>query len=111
MKDYRHYVIKALEVLEDSQGYIFAELLNLASTGEMEDTMSAFDPGDFYDFQLVHFEDLKDKNIQKLLTVLKLLEEVFHEIKEDNNILSEEIFPDSSAGHYRNEDEDDELPF
>jgi len=63
MKDYRHYIIKTLEVLEDSHGYIFAELLNLASTGEMQGIMSAFESGDSYDFQYEHFEDLDDKNI------------------------------------------------
>lgn len=94
MKDYRHYVIKTLEVLEDSHGYIFAELLNLASTGEMQEIMSAFESGDSYDFQYGHFDDLEDKNIQKLIVVLRLLEKTFKEIKEDNNILSEEIFPD-----------------
>ena len=76
-KDYRHYIIKTLETLEDSHGYIFAELLNLASTGEMKDIMSAFEEGDMYDFKYEHFEDLQDANIQKLLAVLKHLEQAF----------------------------------
>ncbi|RZK49274.1 MAG: hypothetical protein EOO99_06345 [Pedobacter sp.] len=110
MKDYRHYVIKTLEVLEDSHGFIFAELLNLASTGEMKDIMSAFESGDSYDFQYEHFEDLQDKNIQKLIGLLRHIEETFKAIKEENNILSEEIFPDSHAEDKFNSD-DDELPF
>lgn len=110
MKDYRHYVIKTLEVLEDSHGFIFAELLNLASTGEMKDIMSAFESGDSYDFQYEHFEDLEDKNIQKLIGLLRHIDETFKQIKADNNILSEEIFPDTDD--VGDEDSgDDELPF
>ena len=110
-KDYRSFVIQTLEVLEDSHGYIFAELLNLASTGEMKDIMSAFEEGDSYDFKYEHFEDLQDTNIQKLIAVLKHLEKAFKEIKEDNNILSEEIFLEDNREERFNSDEDDELPF
>jgi len=107
MKEYREYVIKTLEVLEDSHGYIFAELLNLASTGEMENVMSAFETGDQFDFQLEHFEDLKDKNIQKLVVLLRLMDETFKQLKEDNNILSEEIFPDQSCANGSDDGRDD----
>lgn len=49
-----------------------------------------------YDFKYEHFEDLQDANIQKLLAVLKHLEQAFKAIKEENNILSEEIFPEEN---------------
>jgi len=110
-KDYRHYIIKTLETLEDSHGYIFAELLNLASTGEMKEIMSAFEDGDMYDFEYEHFEDLHDPNIQKLIAILKHLRNTFETIKEENNILSEEIFPDvNDLDDFENQN-DDELPF
>ena len=105
--NYRHYIIKTLETLEDSHGYIFAELLNLASTGEMKHIMSAFEDGDSYDFKYEHFEDLQDSNIHKLITVLKLLRDTFAFIKQENNILSEEIFPEDQF----NSEDDDSLPF
>lgn len=110
-KDYRHYIIKTLETLEDSHGYIFAELLNLASTGEMKEIMSAFEDGDMYDFEYEHFEDLHDPNIQKLIAILKNLEMTFKEIKEDNNILSEEMFPEHDNERKFDSEDDDELPF
>lgn len=110
MKAYRHYVIKTLEALENSHGYIFAELLNLSSSGEMQDIMSAFDSGDTYDFQYAHFEDLQDTNIQNLIGLLRHIDEIFKTIKVENNILSEEIFPDSYAED-KFDSGDDELPF
>ena len=94
MNDYRTTVIKALEVLVDARGYIFAEVLNLASKGEMYDVMSVFEEGDSYDFELAHFENMEDKNIDKLINLCKHIESVYEQIKDDNNILSEEIFPD-----------------
>ena len=109
MKAYRHYVIKTLEVLEDSHGFIFAELLNLALTGEMKDIMSAFESGDSYDFQYAHFEDLQDTIIQKLIGLLRHIDEIFKTIKEENNILSEEIFPERNRDDRFNGDDNDFL--
>jgi len=109
MKEYRHYVIKTLEVLENSHGYIFAELLNLSSSGEMQDIMSAFDSGDTYDFQYAHFEDLQDTNIQKLIGLLRHIDETFKTIKEENNILGEEIFPDTNREDRFNSDDNEFL--
>lgn len=91
--NYRETIIQLLELLDNSYGFIFAELLNLASTGEMKEILEVFEDGDIYDFKIEHFDDLKDPNIQKLIVLLKLLDQTFDDIKEDNNILTEEIFP------------------
>lgn len=95
MSDYRETVIKSLEVLVDSRGYLFAEVLNLASRGEMKNIMSAFENGDSYDFELLHFEDCEDKNIKKLISLLKKIEKVFYKIQKENNILTEELFKEN----------------
>lgn len=89
--NYRKVIIRLLETLNDSYGYLFAELLNLAASGEMKSIMQVFEDGDIYDFRIEHFDDLKDTNIQKLIVLFRLMEKIFQEIKEDNNILSEEI--------------------
>ncbi|MDM1050144.1 hypothetical protein [Sphingobacterium hotanense] len=109
MKAYRHYVIKTLEALENSHGYIFAQLLNLASSGEMKDIMLAFETGDTYDFQYAHFEDLQDTNIQKLIGLLRHIDQTFKTIKEENNILGEEIFPERNREDRFNGDDNDFL--
>lgn len=95
MSDYRDTVIKSLEVLVDSRGYLFAEVLNLASRGEMKNIMSAFENGDSYDFELLHFEDCEDRNIKQLINLLKKIEKVFYKIQRDNNILTEELFKEN----------------
>jgi len=53
-----------------------------------------------------------------LIALLRQIDQTFKQIKEDNNILSEEIFPESDAGGKFNSDnedrfnsDDDELPF
>lgn len=100
MKTYREYIIKTLEVLEDSHGQICAELLNLASTGEMEHVMSAFETGDSYEFELAHFESCEDPNIQKLIALLKVIDNSFQAIMKSNNILSEEVNPQNYNEDY-----------
>ena len=100
MKAYREYVVKTLEVLEDSHGKICGELLNLASTGELEHVMSAFENGDSYEFELAHFEGCEDGNIQKLIVLLKLIDQTFQDIMKDNNILSEEVNPQNYNEDY-----------
>lgn len=91
MKEYRESVIDGLKALVEARGHIFVEVLNLATAGEMKDIMSAFENGDSYDFELVHFEDCEDRNIKRLIKLLKKIEKVYFQIKDDNGILEEEI--------------------
>lgn len=93
--NYREIIIQLLQELDNSYGCLFAELLNLASLGEMKDVLGVFEEGDTYEFKIEHFDDLKDPNIQKLLVLLKSIDKTFEELKQDNNILSEEIFPNN----------------
>ncbi|WP_099367692.1 hypothetical protein [Sphingobacterium sp. 1.A.4] len=90
-RNYRETVIDTLEALIEHRCHLFANVLNLASVGEMEEIMSAFEEGDVFDFELLHFESCKDKNIQLMISLLKNMEDTFFLMKQENNILTEEI--------------------
>lgn len=88
---YRNRVIETLHLLEDIRNQVFVQLVNLASDGEMRETMELFEDGDYYTFELDHFEDLNDVNVNKLLHLCKDLENIFESIQNMNAVRTEEI--------------------
>ncbi|QBQ40866.1 hypothetical protein [Sphingobacterium psychroaquaticum] len=88
---YRNRVIETLHLLEDIRTQVFVQLVNLASDGEMRETMELFEDGDYYTFELEHFENLSDANVNKLLSLCKDLETIFESIQNMNAVRYEEI--------------------
>ncbi|MEJ5056163.1 hypothetical protein [Sphingobacterium sp. MYb382] len=88
---YRYRVIETLHLLEDIRNQVFVQLVNLASDGELRETMELFEEGDYYTFELDHFENLNDVNVNKLLSLCKELEVIFESIQNMNAVRLEEI--------------------
>ncbi|WP_437921562.1 hypothetical protein [Sphingobacterium sp. LRF_L2] len=110
--EYRTQIIKTLKSLVHTRNLLFGNVLNIATAGELRDIMDAFEEGDSYDFQLEHVADLKDPNIKKLVHLIKQVEELYEEIKDTNNILSEELEEQETGEDSDNTDEwQGELPF
>lgn len=97
---YRNRVIETLHLLEDIRNQVFVQLVNLASDGEMRETMDVFEDGDYYTFELEHFEDLNDVNVNKLLCLCKDLENIFESIQNMNAVRTEEIERDQDKSSY-----------
>lgn len=88
---YRQSVIESLQLLEDVRNQIFAQIVNLASCGELKDVLSIFEEGDYYTFDMEQFEDSKDVNVQKLMMLCKNIETVYESIHNVNAVRTEEL--------------------
>lgn len=88
---YRTTVIESLQLLEDVRNQVLTQIVNIASYGEMKDTLDAFEEGDSYTFDIDQFEDSNDLNIMKLLNLCKSIEIVYESIQNVNAVRTEEL--------------------
>ena len=91
MKSHKIQLIETLENISDARNIIFTQIVNLSMSGELKDIENAFDIGDKYNFNLKQFENTKDINVRKLVTLCKKIEETFFTIMDLNGINENDV--------------------
>lgn len=91
MEGHRKKIIDTIGNLIQARDIIFTEIVNLSMSGEMKHVENAFDIGDEYSFTLDHFEDVKDTNVQKLVTLCKDIEQTIFSVMNINGINDNEV--------------------
>lgn len=91
MSDRRSQILETIESLIETRDIIFTQIVNLAMSGEMKHIENAFDIGDEYSFELAHFEDIEDINVQKLISLCKKTEETVFSLMNLNGINENEV--------------------
>lgn len=69
--DYRDALMEATALLVQVERWLFTAMINTGMTGVYRELHQAFEPGDVYEFELAHFEDTGDANLDLLVDVLK----------------------------------------
>jgi methanogenic corrinoid protein MtbC1 len=89
--EYKKRLIQTLCVLSDARETTFMQIINLAMEGEMKDIHNAFEVGDHFVFELSHFENMGDTNLQKLVELCKHIESTYFDILNLNSIDQNEV--------------------
>lgn len=87
--NYRFTIIEAIDFLNQTKKELFTKLVNTAMAGEYND--SDFDEGDEITFDISHFQNCKDNNVQTLIKQLKAIQNSVDSLKNDNNIQDDEL--------------------
>lgn len=101
MSMYRNIVIESIVDLTDQQNIVFTQILNLSMFGEMKEYNQLFEVGEIVDFEIGHFEDSTDVNVQNLIRLFHTLGETIQSLANLNSISQEEI--DNFIENNRNE--------
>jgi hypothetical protein len=89
--EYRNQIIENLNNLIRVRGIILFQIINLAMSTEYKDLDNMFEVGEIFTFELSHFEDMNDVNIQKLVSLCKNTEATISTLMNLNNIQEEEL--------------------
>lgn len=91
MANYRDFLIKSINNLDKAEQETFTSLLNLADKGEYSNILDAFDNGDVYEFNIVHFEKSDDQNLQRLVHLYKEIATIKNQLINLNAIKEDEL--------------------
>lgn len=89
--EYRKRIIETLCVLSEVRETTFTKIINLATVGEMKDIDNAFETGDSFVFELGHFENMDDINVNKLVQLCKNIESTYFDLMDLNSIEQMEV--------------------
>lgn len=89
--EYRKRMIQTLYVLAEARENTFMQIINLATEGEMKDIHNVFEIGDHFVFELGHFENMADANVQKLVQLYKDIENTYFDLMDLNSIDQKEV--------------------
>lgn len=87
----RVLVIDVINSLITTRNQIFDQLVNIGFQTEFIDLKDTFQNGDVYTFELAHFEDSKDINLQKLVELCKSIEGTIYSMMNINGIDEDEV--------------------
>ena len=88
---YRNYLIKTINNLDKAEQDTFSGLLNLADNGEYINILDAFEVGDVYKFNIKHFENSDDQNLQRLVYLYKEIATIKNQLINLNAIKVDEL--------------------
>lgn len=77
MENYKNAIQEACTKIVDARQEIFSSMISVAMSGEYKELDEAFEEGDIFNFELEHFSDSKDVNVQKLYELIQKLEETY----------------------------------
>ena len=87
--EYKPKVIKAINSLTTSQIELFTSIVNIGMAGELKDL--EFEEGDDVDFELAHFDDSNDVNVQTLVDLYKQMEQAKQSLINLNAISEDDL--------------------
>ena len=88
---YRKRLITAYKNLLAFKTDIFTDALNIAMAGDMKEVNEAFEEGDVFTFSIEHLENSNDANLQKLVTILKQMDDTLASLANMNAIQESEL--------------------
>jgi len=91
MTNYNEQLINALANLEAIKNQLFDSVINLGMHGIHADINAIFEPGDSYMFELAHFDDSDDLNLQHLVNLIKQIDNTSQRLLMSNNMTIEEV--------------------
>lgn len=88
---YRTHLITAYQNILDFKSELFTDALNIAMAGDMKEVNEAFEEGDVFTFSMEHLENSNDANLQKLVELLKNIDNTLASLSNLNNIQESEL--------------------
>lgn len=77
MENYKLAISEACTKIVDARHELFSSLIGVAMSGEYKELDEAFEEGDVFNFELEHFSNSKDVNVQKLHELIRKMEETY----------------------------------
>lgn len=77
MENYKLAIREACTKIVDARHELFSSLIGVAMSGEYKELDEAFEKGDIFNFELAHFSESKDVNVQELYELIQKLEETY----------------------------------
>ncbi len=90
MENYKLAITEACTKIVDCRHELFSSLIGVAMSREYKKLDEVFEEGDVFNFELAHFSDSKDVNVQKLHELIQKLEETYVSLLNLNGMSEEE---------------------
>ncbi len=91
MTNYREQLIDALANLESVRNQLFDTVINVGMHGVHSDINEVFEEGDSYLFNLEHFDNTKDPNLQTLVNLIKHIDCSSQKLLRINDVSMEDV--------------------
>lgn len=86
---YRKALVVAVNTISDTRQDLFGKTLNLAMNGPLKEIGNAFEEGDRFQFDIEHFKNTNDANLDELVSLMEKLEESFERLVNLNGLEEE----------------------
>ncbi len=86
MQVYNEKILETVESLIEVRNHLFDKLINIGMLKEFSEVNEVMEEGDIYKFELSHFENSSDVNVNLLVELIKKIEETTYSICNLNNI-------------------------
>lgn len=83
---YRKALIDAVNTISDARQDLFGKSLNLAMYGPLKEIGDAFEEGDRFKFDIEHFKNTNDANLDELVYLMEKLEASFERLVNLNGL-------------------------
>ena len=90
-KSYRYQLVTAYQNILNFKNELFTDALNIGMAGDMKEINEAFEEGDVFTFSIEHLENSNDVNLQKLVTLLKQMDDTLASLANLNAIQESEL--------------------
>ena len=91
---YRAHLLEAISILQQFGSEFFDSIINVGMHGEFADINDIFEPGDEHIFELEHFDNSRDVNLQELVNFQKTIEALTDRLININAVKEAEIYID-----------------
>lgn len=95
MENYKLAIREACTKIVEARHELFSSLVSVAKSGEYQELDEAFEEGDIFNFELAHFSESKDVNVQTLYELIQKLEETYVSLLNLNRMNSNDLGLDS----------------
>lgn len=86
MKNYKEFILETAVNLVEIRHQLFENLLNIAMSNELSDINEVFEMGDTYTFELNHFNNSSDVNVNLIVDLIKDVEKTIMSFCNLNNL-------------------------
>ena len=91
MEPYRERLIETYKYLLDVHSETMNHIVNLAMAGELKEIDESFEAGDIFQFDIDHFKDTNDTNLNMLIDFHENLNDMMVSIGNINALKEEEL--------------------
>ena len=90
-EDYRKSLIETVNHLIKMRHDLFDDAMGIAMNNELKEINEAFEEGDTYEFKIEHIDNSDDINLQKLVDLIKEIQNTVDYITSVNNVEDSEL--------------------